>query len=60
MQLQQSLPFTVLKPCFFNFFTTLSRLQQSLPFTVLKHASTTERMIIINISRCNSPYRLRY
>ena len=60
LQLQQYLPFTVLKPFFsYKSVTTIVVLQQYLPFTVLK---LQEEFItrFIRISSCNSTYRLRY
>ena len=61
-KLQQSLPFTVLKPEKVYDITTQEKhiqLQQSLPFTVLKHNSIAQLFAAKN-QRCNSPYRLRY
>ena len=60
-QLQQYLPFTVLKPLtkvFFIIISSLIVLQQYLPFTVLK-LSLARSLVTIFFS-CNSTYRLRY
>ena len=59
-ELQQYLPFTVLKPdASFEHYTDLKQLQQYLPFTVLKRFFW--RLVSIGRSpSCNSTYRLRY
>ena len=59
-ELQQYLPFTVLKPTlrFLSYFIPVHELQQYLPFTVLKLFK-----LIIHVAfliSCNSTYRLRY
>ena len=61
IQLQQYLPFTVLKPQIYKKIIVnnpLETLQQYLPFTVLKRFRSCIFIIIIN--SCNSTYRLRY
>jgi len=58
-ELQQYLPFTVLKHKTSIFYANYSVLQQYLPFTVLK---LIQSCILLNSCTysCNSTYRLRY
>ena len=61
LELQQSLPFTVLKLIISPALTSTpsGMLQQSLPFTVLKRTRASNFSLQLSNS-CNSPYRLRY
>ena len=60
--LQQSLPFTVLKPyiCKLTLFDILIKLQQSLPFTVLKrHAADQLERFLSAVATVLTSYGMR-